>query len=483
MSKIYDCIKYYNKNYPNNISFTYREGNDYKNINYGELFKYINNISGYLKEYKNKTIAIIGNNKIEYAVSLLSIVCNIGNAFLIDKELQKEDMEKILKKKKPDLIIVDDDINISFNDFKTIKFSDISKNMKKYQKYNYDKDYSGSLILHTSGTTGEVKCVLLNEEKYFGVIKELNKKWNVTMNESCLLIIPLYHIYALTSLFHGLYAGINNILEWDYKRLNNVLKETKPHLFMGVPLMYNKIKDSIFEKSEKKIKIAIIISNILLKIKIDIRRTIFKKIHNYFGGNYRFGCSAGSLLPYETNKFFNDIGLPIYNVYGMTETSGPIAINYKCHNDYKSVGETLDVNKIKIINKNAAGIGNILVKGKNVFDGYINDKKHPYFSDDYFDTGDLGYVNNNYLYIVGRKKNILIGDNGKNISPEELNKKILKNNKIHDCNIIMENNRLIALVNSELSDAELNKYINKINSKLPNYKKIYRIRNTSKKIK
>lgn len=483
MSKIYDRIKYYNKNYPNNISFTYREGNDYKNINYGELFKYINNISGYLKEYKNKTIAIIGNNKLEYAISLLSIVCNIGNAFLIDKELQKEDMKKILNKKKPDLIIIDDDINISFNDFKAIKFSNISKNMKKHHKYNYNKDYSGNLILHTSGTTGESKCVCLNERQYFGVIKELNNKWNVTMNESCLLIIPLYHIYALTSLFHGLYAGINNILEWDYKRLNNVLKETKPHLFMGVPLMYNKIKDSIFEKSSKKIKKAIKISNILLKLGIDIRKVLFKEIQNYFGGRYRFGCSAGSLLSYETNKFFNDVGLPVYNVYGMTETSGPIAINYKNHNNYKSVGEILDINKIKIINKNTDGIGSIYVKGKNVFTGYINDKKQSYLVDNYFDTGDLGYIKNNYLYVIGRKKNILIGDNGKNVSPEELNSKILKNNKIHDCNIIMENNRLIALVNSELSDEELTKYINKINSKLPNYKKIYRIRNTSKKIK
>ena len=483
MSKIYDRIKYYNKNYPNNISFTYREGNDYKNINYGELFKYINNISGYLKEYKNKTIAIIGNNKIEYAVSLLSIVCNIGNAFLIDKELQKEDMEKILNKKKPDLIIIDDDINISFNDFKAIKFSNISKNMKKYHKYNYNKDYSGNLILHTSGTTGESKCVCLNERQYFGVIKELNNKWNVTMDESCLLIIPLYHIYALTSLFHGLYAGINNILEWDYKRINTVLKETKPCLFMGVPLMYNRIKDKVFETSKKKVKTAIKISNILLKLGIDIRKVLFKEIHNYFGGRYRFGCSAGSLLSYETNKFFNDVGLPIYNVYGTTETSGPIAINYKNHNDYRSVGEILDINKIEIINKNSDGIGSIYVKGKNVFTGYINDKKQSYLVDNYFDTGDLGYIKNNYLYVIGRKKNILIGDNGKNVSPEELNSKILKNNKIHDCNIIMENNRLIALVNSELSDEELTKYINKINSKLPNYKKIYRIRNTSKKIK
>ncbi len=483
MSKIYDYINYYNKHNPNNISFTYREENDYKRITYKELLTYINNISEYLIDYKDKTIAIIGNNKIEYAVSLLSIISNIGNAFLIDKELEKNDIEKIFTKKKPSLIIIDDEIKISFKNIKTIKFSDITTQMNKEYDFKYDKNYSGNLILHTSGTTGDSKCVLLNEDRYFGVIKELNNKWNVTMNESCLLIIPLYHIYALTSLFHGLYAGINNILEWDYKRINTVLQETKPHLFMGVPLMYNRIKDSIMEKGKNKVIIAIKISNVLLKIKIDIRKKLFKEIHNYFGGNYTFGCSAGSLLPHETNKFFNDIGLPIYNVYGMTETSGPIAINYKNHNDYRSVGEVLNINKVKIINENNEGIGSIFVKGKNIFDGYISDKHKSYFIDGYFDTGDLGYINNNKLYVVGRKNNILIGDNGKNVSPEELNQKILKNNKIHDCNIIMENNKLIALVNSELSKEELNNYIEEINSKLPNYKKISKIKKTNKNIK
>ncbi len=482
MSKIYDCIKYYSNNYPNNISFTYREFNNYKSINYKQLLSYIDSISEFLSSYKDKTIAIIGSNKIEYSICLLSVICNIGNAFLIDKELEKKEIEKLFLQKKPDLIVVDDEFNNSFPDIKTIKFSDIKNKMYKDTKFEYNASFSGNLILHTSGTTGDAKCVLLNEDNYFGVITELNEKWNVTMEESCLLIIPLYHIYALTSLFHGLYAGINNILEWDYKKISDVLRSTKPHLFMGVPLMYNKIKDYILEKNEKKVKFAITISNFLLKMNIDIRKKLFKEIHNYFGGYYTFGCSAGSFLPYETNKFFNDVGLPIYNVYGMTETSGPIAINYKNHNDYMSVGEILDINRVSITNKNSEGIGSICVSGKNVFSGYLDDTKH-YSIEDYFDTGDLGYIKNNRLYVVGRKKNILIGENGKNVSPKDISQKILKNNKIHDCNVIMEDNKLIALVNSELSDKELNSYINKINNKLPKYKKIFEIRNTNKRIK
>lgn len=483
MSKIFDCIKFYNDKNPRSISFTYREGELYQTICYGQLYEYINTISSYLAAYKGKTIAIVGNNKLEYAVCLLSILSNIGCAFLIDKEQSEDDVEKVFAQKKPDLVILDDVFDFKFENYVVLKFSEVKNILKEKRKFNYDSRFAGDLILHTSGTTGVPKCVQLNENNYFGVIPELNRKWNVVSEHSCLLIIPLYHIYALISLFHGLYAGINNILEWDFKRLNSLLQETKPCLFMGVPLMYNKIKDAIFEKNEKKIRTAIKMSNVLLKFGIDVRKRLFKEIHAYFGGNYVFGCSAGSLLPYATNKFFNDVGLPIYNVYGMTETSGPIAINYDKHNDFKSVGEILDVNNVKILNHDSEGVGSVFVKGANVFDGYIQDENQEHFIEDYFDTGDIGYVKNNYLYVIGRKKNILIGDNGKNISPEEINKKILANNRIHDCNVVMENNRLIAFINTDLSEEELNRYIEKVNGKLPKYKNISKVKITDKKIK
>lgn len=483
MSKIYDRLKQHSEKNPCSVAFTYRETEAYESITYSQLHEYVSTLSNILAEYKGKTIAIIGNNKIEYAICLLSILSNIGNALLIDKEQNEEDIEKIFAQKKPDLIILDDDFNLKFENYTVKKFSDIKKVLQDKREFQNDPRFSGHLILHTSGTTGIPKCVELDEANYYGVIPELNRKWNVTSDQSCMLIIPLYHIYALVSLFHGLYAGINNILEWDFKRLNTLLAETKPCLFMGVPLMYNKIKDAVFEKGEKKIKTAIKISNFLLRLGIDVRKKVFKELHAYLGGNYIFGCSAGSLLPYATNKFFNDVGLPIYNVYGMTETSGPIAINYKGHNNYKSVGEILDVNNVRILNADSEGVGSVFVKGSNVFDGYINDSNKECFIDGYFDTGDIGYIKDNYLYVIGRKKNILIGDNGKNISPEEINKKILANNKIHDCNVIMENNRLTAIINTEMPEDELKAYIDKVNSKLPKYKNIYSIKITDKKIK
>lgn len=239
MSRLYDCIKRYNDTLPDNISFTFREGESYAHVSFRQLYEYLNTLSSYLAGYKGKSIAIIGNNKLEYAVCLLSVICNIGDAFLVDKELSEEDVVNVFSQKKPDLIILDDDLDFVFENYEVLKFSDVREVLKTRRDFDNDASFSGGLILHTSGTTGIPKCVRLDEQNYFGVIPELNRKWNVTSEQSCMLIIPLYHIYALVSLFHGLYAGINNIID---------NKVTAPKFYIITPVpgtpFFEEVKDS-----------------------------------------------------------------------------------------------------------------------------------------------------------------------------------------------------------------------------------------------
>lgn len=462
MSKVYDRLEYYAKLTPNHRAVTYRVGEEYKFVDYSTLTKMVDLMGCHFKDYKNKTIAIIGHNKLEYVVSLLSILSHIGDAFLIDKELKKEDIEVVFSKKKPDLIILDDEINLEFDNYPVVKFSEVREIIQGDVDFEVDRAHAGNLILHTSGTTGEPKCVCLTEENYYGVIPEINKKWEVVSENSTLYIIPLYHIYAVTTLLNDMYTGADNILEWDYSRVSQVLAQTKPHLFMGVPLMYNRIMEAFMPYAKNKELLA-------------------EKVKEYFGGNYVFGCSAGSLLPEETSRFFNELGLPVYNVYGMTETSGPIAISYKDHNRYDSVGEILDINEVKIIEPDENGIGRVCIKGSNVFSGYLanNFENDECFIDGYFDTGDLGYIKDKFLYVIGRRKDILIGENGKNVSKEELRQKILENPAITECEIEMENNKIVAKVKTSLDEAELDNYIKKINEDLPNYKKIFSLKKYS----
>lgn len=482
LGKINEYLTKNVENYPDDCGIIYRVGEEYKEVTNKEIYTYVTSLVSYLQD-KYKNVAVIGGNKLEWLISFWAVFGYLGNVMAIDKELDKESIVKLFEQVQPDLIILDDDLNLNFEDVDVLKFSEVNKIMNQDNSGALNATHLGELYLHTSGTTGFQKIVKLTEDNLFGVIPELNKKWKASHKDSCLFIIPMYHIYALTTMFHSLYAGVNIILENDYKRMGQVLQATKPTLFMGVPLMYNKIKEAMLANNEKLIMRMIKISNCLLKIGIDLRKKIFKKAHSYFGGNYFFGCSAGSLLAYDTNKFFNDIGLPIYNVYGMTETAGPVAMNYKKNNDYNSVGKILDVNDVKIENADSENVGEIWVKGSNVFEGYLGDKDVEYIKNGYFYTGDIGYIKKGFLYVLGRKKNILIGDNGKNIAPEELIRILIKHKGINDCNVVMKENKLHAIINTELTDEEVKKIIDEVNSKLPNYKNIFDFETTTKNIK
>ncbi len=367
MGKINEYLEKNYKKYKNDIGIVYKENEKYINVTNKEIYQYVNSLVFELNNKRYDNVAIIGGNKLEWMISFWAVMGYIGDVIVIDKELEKDSILKMFEIVKPNLIIIDDELNLKFEDYECLYFSDINKLMKEKVKIILNNEHTGNLYLHTSGTTGEQKLIKLNENNLCGAIPELNKKWDVTHKESCFYVIPLYHIYALATIFHCMYAGVSIILETDYKKIDIALKETKPTIFLGVPLMYNKIKDKIMSRNPFFIKMMIAISNILRIIKIDIRKKIFKEIHNYFGGMFYFGCSAGSLLSYETNKFFNDIGLPIYNVYGMTETSGPVAINYKDNNDYNSVGRILDANIVKIVNKNKDGVRRDMGKRSKCF--------------------------------------------------------------------------------------------------------------------
>lgn len=467
-------LNWINKNRQlNKSAITYRNtgADEYLTITYENLYNYITSLSGYLNDYRGKNVAIIGHNKLEYVVSLLSVLCNIGNAFVVDKELKKDELDNLFEIVKPDLVIVDDDLNIVCEKIKNIKFSDVDRIMRESYKFEINDAFAGNLILHTSGTTGTPKCIELSEEMYLYIIKDLNESWNVAKEHSCLFIIPLYHIYALTSLFHGIYAGVENILEWDYAKLENVLRKTNPSIFLGVPLIFNKIRDAAYKKGGNKLKFGLKLSKLLLSCGIDIRKKLFKDIHAYFGNNYYFAVSGGSMANPDTNKFFDDIGLPLYNGYGMTETSGPITICYKNNNRYDSVGKILH-NDVEVINVDEDGAGEICIAGPNIITKYMNDSDDNCFADGYFNTGDLGYVKDGFLYITGRRKEILIGDNGKNISAAEISKQVVQHPGINDCILKMENNKIIAIIDTSLTADEIKKRIDAINATLPNYKKI-----------
>ena len=191
------------------------------------------------------------------------------------------------------------------------------------------------------------------------------------------------------------------------------------------------------------LKILISISTILLTVKIDLRKQLFKKINSSFGGNLEYIISGGAYLDPKYVKWFRSIGIEILNGYGITECSPVLAVNRNNYHKDGSVGQVVKDTEIKILDNE------ILVKGKIVMLGYYKDEKSTkeVIKNGYFHTGDFGYLDSDgFLFITGRKKNLIILSNGENISPETIEEKLMKDKGVCEVVIYSKNNKLIAAI-------------------------------------
>jgi long-chain acyl-CoA synthetase len=194
-----------------------------------------------------------------------------------------------------------------------------------------------------------------------------------------------------------------------------------PILFEG---MYKKLLKSIEKKGMlPKVETGIKLSNFLAKIGVDVKKKLFKEIHDQLGGKLRLLVSGAAALDPVAEKGFNDLGIKIIQGYGLTETSPVIAAGNDKYTRVGSVGKVFPSLKVKIIEKDDSGVGEIIVKGPSVMLGYYQNEEatNEVLKKEWFYTGDLGYFDkNDFLFIAGRKKNVIVLKNGKNIYPEEL---------------------------------------------------------------
>ena len=212
-------------------------------------------------------------------------------------------------------------------------------------------------------------------------------------------------------------------------------------MFVGVPILIDKMYSTIIKEIEKQgktklINTAIKISNFLLKFHIDIRRLLFKQLIDQLGGDMRFIISGGAPLDTKVEKWFNQIGINIVQGYGLTETSPVIAAEDFGHTRYGSVGMPMKSLEVKINNPDSTGVGEITVKGPNVMLGYYNnqEKTDEVLQDGWFHTGDLGYLDKDgFLFITGRKKDLIVLKNGKKVFPEELELLINRLDEVEEC--------------------------------------------------
>ena len=283
-------------------------------------------------------------------------------------------------------------------------------------------------IIFTSGTTSMSKAVMLSNYNIASNIYNMDMCEKILSTDVNMAFLPFHHTFGSTGLLLFLSHGATNVFCDGLRHIQENLKEYHVTVFVCVPLlleaMYKKINIQI-EKQKKTriIKFAKIISNFLLKFKIDIRRKIFKQILDNLGGELRFVISGASAIDKKVAKGFNDFGILTIQGYGLTETSPVLAAENEKSIRYGSVGLPLPEMEIKINNPNEDGIGEIIAKSPSLMLGYYEmpEETNAVIKNSWFHTGDLGFIDKDgYIFITGRQKNVIVLKNGKNIYPEEI---------------------------------------------------------------
>ena len=465
---IYNSVKLY----PENIAFTIkekREGNkvEYKHITYTQLLDDINAVGTalYKKGLQGKRIAIIGKNQYYWAISHLA--CLLGGIVSVplDKDLQENELEESLVRSKVDAIIFDEKLTDKIQVVKKNQKTNIDEYicMSKIEGFenmeqllakgkeiletgnqdfvNHEVDSKGmSILLFTSGTTSKSKAVMLSQYGIATNVYDMQIVETFLPTDVNIAFLPYHHIFGSTAMVVMLACGVKTVFPDGLRYIKQNLLEYQVSVFVGVPLLVDKMYANIEKEIEKQgktklIKIATKISNFFLKFHIDIRRKLFKQIIDGLGGKMRFVVAGGAPFDSRTERKFNEFGIHIVQGYGLTETSPVIAAENDKYAKYGSVGIPMKHTEVKIVNKDKKGIGEITVKGPNVMLGYYENEEatKEVLQDGWFYTGDLGYLDKDgFLFITGRKKDMIVLKNGKKVFPEELETLINRNEEIEE---------------------------------------------------
>ncbi len=498
---------------------------EYENITYSKFGEDIKALgTGLIKAgLENKKIIIIGKNCYEWVLSYVSILSGVGIAVPLDKGLQKDEIIMSVKRSKAEAIIFDEalveiieeikkdsEINIKLfismqelNGYKCIKncIKD-GKELLNNGNTDFDKHIINPeelcTLIFTSGTTSLSKAVMLTHKNIAINIYQLMCHETIYNTDVNLAFLPLHHAFGSTGIILFLANGATNVFCDGLRHIQSNLKEYKVTTFVCVPLLLEAMYKKIYAEIEKQnkigaVKIGLIISKLLLVFNIDIRRKLFKDIINNLGGNIRFIVSGASAIDKKVAKGFNDFGILTVQGYGLTETAPVVtAENEKCIK-YGTVGLPMPEVEVKIEDKNEKGIGEIVVKGPNVMKGYYEmpEETAKVLKEGWFYTGDLGYLDKKgYLHITGRKKNVIVLKNGKNVYPEELEQLIgelpyVQENMVFgkekDDDLVVSvkivyNKEYMLSKNDNLTEEEIKDLIwqdvKKINKGLPKYKYI-----------
>ena len=417
---------------------------------------------------KGKNIAIISENRYEWCLSYLAIVNGTGVVVPLDKELPEHELFLLLERSDCNAVLCSENycdilsqhkqqlpqlkeiicFDYDKNDNNLLSFTEllhkgkqlIDKDLSQFINSSIDND-SMSMLIFTSGTTDQSKGVMLSHKNIASDVMAVSSLIYADNNDLIMSILPLHHTYECTAGFLTMvYLGVTICFCEGLRYINKNLQEYKPSIIMSVPLIMENVYTKVLKKAQKEnrmgaMKFGLFISGTLLKMKIDVRRQLFREVIDNLGGNLRLIISGAAALNPKVAKSLRAMGLNIMQGYGLTECSPIVSVNRLDNYRDASAGLPVAGIEVAIDNPESDGIGEIKVKGPITMLGYYKnpDATSQVLRDGWLFTGDYGYIDKNgFIYISGRKKNVIVTKNGKNIFPEDVELNLNKSEYIKE---------------------------------------------------
>ena len=403
---------------------------------------------------KNKRIAVIGENRYEWELAYLSVVCGTGIVVPLDKSLPANELEELVERSEVEAIFYSKKYEetvekIKYSEKNKLKHlismdTDIHKEGIYSEKELIEKGKEFveagdrrfidakinpeemSIMLFTSGTTSKSKVVALSHHNMVSNVMDFASVLDVDSSDRILSFLPLHHVFECTvGMLYSLYIGAERSFCEGIRHIVQNLNEYNITFASFVPAIYESMHKTILKNLEKEGKLEAVRK--LMEANKDKtmaeKKEIFKDIHNVFGGQIKLFVSGAAALEKEVEEDFRAWGINLCQGYGLTETSPVIGVETNENFRVGSIGKALPHVQAKIEDANDEGMGELVVKGQNVMLGYYNDEEatKEVLEDGWFRTGDLAKIDEDgYIFICGRKKSVIVLKNGKNIFPEEM---------------------------------------------------------------
>ena len=544
------------QNFTDSIAISYKENywdKEVRKVTFTQWRDDVRNLGTALISggFREKTIAIVGENSYGWCCSFFGVMA-IGSVTVpVDKELPAEDIDGIITTTDCKAVIfgkasearikeilrnggfrtVDTLISVApessigttvLNGMKLTSLAALQAEGERLYKdgdnsyYDYKIDVNKlASIVFTSGTTGKGKGVMLSQAN-IGLDMTLGM-YNFDITRKTLHVLPPHHTFGSTVNYVGhLSQGCEVYISSGIKHVSDEIREQQPTHLILVPAFLEVMNRKIWTTARKSgkeglLKAMMKVSDLLRKVGIDVRKKLFASVLSAFGGKLELIICGGAKLDEEIINTFDSLGITILNGYGITECSPLISANRNRYRKPGSVGTPILACRIKIDNPDENGEGEICVKGPNVMLGYYNNPEataEVFDKDGFFHTGDYGKLDEEgWIYITGRKKNLIILSNGKNVYPEEIEADLQKVEGVAEVVVYAGESRVqkdkITIVAEVFPDSDLLKdkgitdlqayfedQVRQLNAKMPPYKAVKRVKlrdtefqkNTSRKI-